>query len=159
MVQLIKRPTEKEQTIPMKITAIVLDGFHKGHVVRMEYMKTLKLLQPRTIQVDYCCDYPNSVVEPIAKEIEYKECFRAVDGDVVFYSQSGKSMDFIGWFEWNKTRQRWNEFTTLYMGYHDEPIQRKDDGTQKTDYERGFERGIEEGRIMEAKATRFPYGK
>lgn len=135
------------------ITAVILDGFHKGHVVRMQYMPTVKLLKPRTLRVDYCCDEGITVDSPIPTDIEYKECFRAVDGDVVFYSESGKSMDFIGWFSWSKARQRWNNFTELYMGYHNEPLRRKDDGTQMTEYERGYEHGVEDGKIMQAKES------
>jgi hypothetical protein len=43
----------------------------------------------------------------------------------------------------------------LYFGYHNEPVIRKQDGTQMTEYDRGFERGIEEGRIIQAQTSRF----
>lgn len=136
----------------MKIRAIILDGFHKGHVVVMEYMPTVKLIKPRNLTVDYCCDNDVTVNDPIHSYVEYKECFRGVDHDVVLYSEKGKSSDFLSWF--NKTvasEKPWNEFTTLYFGYHNEPIVRKEDGTQMTEYDRGFERGIEEGRIIQQK--------
>ena len=136
------------------ITAIVLDGFHKGHVVRTQYMPTLKLLKPRSLTVDYCCDSNVTVNTPIAEATEYKECFRAVDGNIVLYSQKGESMDFVSsWFKHEYTDNPWNEFTTLYFGYHNEPVQRKQDGTQKTEYDRGFEEGIEEGRIIQARSA------
>ena len=134
------------------IQAIVLDGFHCGHTLRIEYMPTLKLLKPRNISVDYCCDNDIVVNDPISQYIEYKEVFRAVDGDVVLYSESGKSIDIMGMFKGREvTSKKWNEFTTLYFGYHSEPVERKDDGTQKTEFDRGFERGVEEGRIIEHK--------
>lgn len=135
----------------MIITAIVLDGFHKGHVVRMEYMKTLRLLKPRSLTVDYCCDGDVTVDSPVDSYVDYKECFRAVDGDVVLFSEKGKSMDILSWFKHEVTAKKWNEYTTLYFGYHNEPVRRKDDGTQLTEYDRGFEQGIEEGRIIQAK--------
>lgn len=135
----------------MKIRAIILDGFHKGHVVSMEYMPTVKMLKPRTLTVDYCCDESVIVDNPISEYIEYKECFRGVDQDVVLYSEKGKSVDFLYWFKHEVTSNPWNEFTTLYFGYHNEPIVRKQDGTQMTEYDRGFERGVEEGREIEVR--------
>lgn len=135
----------------MKIKAIILDGFHKGHMVRMEYMPTVKLLQPRTVSVDYCCDGDMMVQNPTPDYIEYKECLRAVDQKVVFYSLNGKSEDFIESFEKQFITNPWNELDTLYVGYHNEPIRRKANGEQMSEYERGFERGVEEGRIIEAR--------
>lgn len=139
----------------MRVQAIVLDGFHKGHVVSMEYMPTLKLLKPRNITVDYCCDMGQIVNDPIPDYVEYKECFRGVDQKVVLYSQKGDSTHFAGsWFSKEYTIEPWNEYTTLYFGYHNEPIRRKQDGTQMTEFDRGFERGVEEGKILQAKNSR-----
>lgn len=134
------------------IQAIILDGFHKGHTLRIEYMPYLKLIKPRTITVDYCCDGDMTVDNPVDSYVEYKECFRAVDGSVVLYSEKGDSRYFQSWFNKNQVSETpWNEYTTLYFGYHNEPVRRKQDGTQMTEYDRGFERGIEEGRILQAK--------
>lgn len=70
------------------VQAIVIDGFHKGHVVQLPYHPTIRLLKPRTIMVDTCCD--DMEMPPNNEEvIEYKECFRAVDGEVVLYSTTG----------------------------------------------------------------------
>ena len=135
----------------MIITAIILDGFHKGHVIHMEYMPTVKIIKPRNLTVDYCCDNDTTVNKPIASYIEYKECFRGVDQNVVLYSEKGDSRDFLSWFNKEVSNTPWNEYTTLYFGYHNEPIIRKQDGTQMTEYDRGFERGVEEGRIIQAK--------
>lgn len=140
----------------MNITAIVLDGFHKGHVVRMNYMPTLKLIKPRNITVDYCCENDMTVNDALYNYVEYKECFRATDKNVVLYSVKGESRDFLSWFNKNVISETpWNEYTTLYFGYHNEPVERKQDGTQKTEYDRGFERGVEEGRILQAKSQKF----
>jgi hypothetical protein len=135
----------------MKIRAIILDGFHKGHVVAMEYGPTIKLLKPRSLKVDYCCDGDILVDNPTDIEVEYKECFRGVDKEIVMYSEKGKSSDFLSWFKHEVSMKPWTEYTTLYFGYHNEPIRRKDDGTQMTEYDRGFEKGVEEGRILQAK--------
>lgn len=134
----------------MKIQAIILDGFHKGHVLRAEYMPVIRLLKPRNISVDYCCDGDITVNDATPSYVEYKECFRGVDKNVVLYSEKGDSRDFTSWFNRiEATNNPWNEYTTLYFGYHNEPIERKQDGTQKTEYDRGFEKGVEEGRIMQ----------
>lgn len=137
----------------MKIQAIVLDGFHKGHTVFMEYMPTLKLLKPRKVIIDYCCDNEITVDTPIPEYIMYKECFRAVDKNVVLYSEKGESRDFLSWFNKEVSGEPWNEYTTLYFGYHNEPVIRKQDGTQMTEYDRGFIRGVEEGRIIQARSN------
>ena len=139
----------------MKIQAIILDGFHKGHVVVMDYMPTVKLIKPRNLSVYEYDDVDTVVNDPIHSYVEYKECFRGADKNVVLYSEKGESRDFLSWFNKNQVSEEpWNEYTTLYFGYHD-VIERKDDGTQKTEYDRGFERGIEEGRILQAKENKF----
>ncbi len=139
----------------MYITAIVLDDFHKGHVVRMQHIPTLRLIKPRNLTVDYCCDGGITVNTPIAEDTEYRECFRAADGKVVLYSKKGESMDFLSWFNKHQVSEKpWDENTTLYFGYHNEPIRRKQDGTQMTEYERGYERGVEDGKIIQAKEER-----
>lgn len=79
---------------PKEITAIILDGFHKGHVLHMEYNPTVKLPKPGDLSNDSA-----------SREVEYKECFRGkesfkgVDRNVsVFYSEKGDPMDFLRWF-------------------------------------------------------------
>lgn len=138
------------------ITAIVLDGFHKGHVVRLSaYMPTIRLLKPSRTIVDYCCPGYDSVDKELS-ESEYHAVFHGVDGDVVLYSKSGKSIDILGMFNFHeKSLVPWTNNTHLVMGYHNEPIIRKDDGTQMTEYEKGFEQGVGKGRIMQAKEMRI----
>lgn len=133
------------------ITAIVLDGFHRGHVVRMSYYPTLRLLKPKVLRVDYCCGGDEIGLEK-DEIVEYKECFRGVDQDVVLFSKKGKSYDILGMFNFQeKSIFPWTHNTTLHMGYHNEPIIRKEDGTEISEYDKGYERGIEDGRIMQAK--------
>lgn len=140
----------------MKIKAIILDGFHKGHVVYMDYMPTVRLLKPKTVLVDYCCGGDVISETPVPESITYQECFRAVDQQVVLYSEKGKSLNFFSWFNAPElTQTPWNEFTTLYMGYHNEPIIRKEDGTQMTEFEKGFEAGVLEGRILQEKERKY----
>lgn len=137
------------------ITAIVLNGFHEGHVVRTSgYLPVLKLLKPTVTTIDYCCG-GDEIDTKGPEELEYKACFHAVDRNVVLYSVEGKSESILSMFPWENTYTKWNAHTTLKMGYHDEPIIRKDDGTQMSEYEKGFERGIEEGKIMQAKLQRY----
>ncbi len=110
------------------ITCIVLDGFHKGHVVRMpNYLPVLRLLKPRINRIDYCChsDDEGLIEEP--EQLEYLACFHAVDQDVVLYSQKGKSLDILGMFPWEHSIFPWTHGTTLAMGYHGEYGGRTDD--------------------------------
>lgn len=108
------------------ITAVVIDGFHAGHTMRMEYYPTLKLLKPLVMRVDYCCD-PEQELPEESEQLIYKECFRAVDRKMVLYSVKGESMDLIGKFPHTFTDKPWSERTTLYMGYHNEPVRRKEE--------------------------------
>lgn len=125
------------------IQAIVIDGFHKGHVVRMPYYPTIKLLKPTVIMVDTCCDDIEMAPEH-PKTIEYKECFRAVDQDIVLYSTTGKSEKVLEWFTPSLTTKYWRPDTILYYGYHDGYLRREDGAGTNTDYEDGFRRGMEE---------------
>lgn len=108
------------------ITAVVIDGFHKGHVVRMEYCPILKLLRPAIVRVDYCCDMSEFREDESGMEV-YKECFRAVDQRVVLYSTTGESMavfnGFFG-FDMEVVNKPWTPRTVLKFGYHNEPIKR-----------------------------------
>jgi hypothetical protein len=100
------------------IQAIVIDGFHKGHVVRLPYQPTIKLLRRRTIMIDTCCG--GDEMFPSEQEIlEYKECFRAVDGEVVLYSTTVSSPDIKGFFPAEYSLLSWTSNTTLYFGYHE----------------------------------------
>lgn len=143
----------------MTITAIVLDGFHKGHMVRTSgYLPTLKLLKPKTTTVDYCCG-GDDIRTDSAEQIEYKACFHGVDQKVVLYSTDGKSEGILSMFNWESSFLPWNYNTHLKVGYHNEPILRDDDGTQMSEYDKGYRLGIEDGRIMEAKESRKHFSK
>lgn len=108
------------------IRAIVIDGFHRGHCVNFEYHPTLRLLKPKIIRVDYCCNGDEIPENTEIEYVEYKECFRAVDNKTVLYSLSGDSSALIAtipkWF----SDEPWTGMTTLYIGYHEEPIKRVD---------------------------------
>ena len=115
------------------IQAIVIDGFHKGHVVRLPYHPTIKLLQPSVIMVDTCCgDGTDEMFPSEPRIIEYKECFRAVDQEVVLYSTSGASPDIKGFFPAEFSRLPWGTNTTLYFGYHDGFLKRVDAPVEKS---------------------------
>lgn len=66
------------------ITALVIDGFHKGHVVRMQYSPTLKLLKPKIRRIDYCCGGDEIALEK-DEILEYTACFHGVDREVVLF--------------------------------------------------------------------------
>lgn len=116
----------------MKIQAIIIDGFHKGHCVSMEYYPTVRLIHPREIKIDYCCG-GEIINNETAYYDEYKECFRAVDRDIVLYSTTGKSGDILGFFTKEVCGRHWTSDTILYFGYHNEPIIRiEKDNRKKT---------------------------
>lgn len=104
----------------MKILAIVIDGFHKGHTMRMEYNPIIKLFRPKVIRVDYCCNMDEF---PTEKGIEeYKACFTAVDKKVVLYSVKGESEKIFDMFPHEVSSRPWTRNTYLKMGYHDEEV-------------------------------------
>lgn len=112
------------------IQAVVIDGFHKGHVLRLPYSPVISLAKPKVVMVDVCCpQYPDSHHD--AEILQYKECFRAVDKEMVLYSVDGKSTALFegnGFFgftpEW--TSKPWSPKTVLYYGYHEGLIKRVD---------------------------------
>jgi hypothetical protein len=108
------------------ITGVVIDGFHAGHVVRMEYSPILRLLKPNVMRVDYCCPQFGEWPESRDEIIEYKECFRSVDRRMVLYSEKGESMDLLGKFPQTYADKPWHARTMLYLGYHNEPVQAKE---------------------------------
>lgn len=71
------------------IRMILLDGPHKGESMEMSYKPVLRMPKPNNPMVS---DEKDNI---LLECVEYKECFRAVDGEVVLYSQEGKSLDFI----------------------------------------------------------------
>lgn len=108
------------------IRAIVIDGFHRGHCVSFDYRPTIRLLKPRIIKVDYCCNGDEILDNPTVEYIEYRECFRAVDNKTVLYSLTGDSAALIQAIPRWYSDEPWSDMTTLYMGYHSEPIVRVD---------------------------------
>lgn len=113
------------------IKAVIIDGFHKGHIVRVPYAPTLNLPKPKTVMVDTCCG--GNEMPPLDREIlTYKECFRALDQEVVLYSEKGNSVDIFegnGFFGFTAefTSKPWTPKTVLYFGYHDGYLKRKDE--------------------------------
>lgn len=110
------------------ITAIVLDGFHRGHTVRMDYMPTLKLLKPRVHRMDYCCRGGKEVYLEEDEIIVYNVCFQAIDRKMALYSLKGESQDLMlgNLFGHVFSEKPWSRKTDLYMGFHEEPIIRED---------------------------------
>lgn len=112
------------------VQVVIIDGFHKVHVLRLPYAPTISLPKPTVVMVDVCCGGEEMAPTP-PEELEYKECFRAVDQGMVLYSVKGKSADLFegnGFFgftpEW--TSKPWSPKTVLYYGYHEGLIKRMD---------------------------------
>ena len=106
-----------------KVEAIIIDGWHKGHVLRMEYCPIIKLLKPKEVVVDYCCD-PSMEFPKDPEMIEYKECFRAVDHNIVLYSTKGESRDVYGFFTHEVTNKAYRPDTVLKFGFIGENFER-----------------------------------
>ena len=101
------------------IKCLVLDGFHKGHMVVLgEPLNQLTLLKPRAITVDDCCD--GSIVgadNDIKKS--YIMAGYSVDRTMAFYSTDG-SMESLLKRDWIAVESgiRWHE-QPIYVGIHD----------------------------------------
>ena len=104
------------------IEVIIIDGWHKGHTFRMVYAPSVKLLKPKEIVVDYCCDGSEFPRDP--EMIEYKECFRAVDQNIVLYSIKGESRDVYGFFSHEATSMPYRNNTVLKFGFIGENFER-----------------------------------
>lgn len=76
----------------MIINAYVINGRHAGFYMRIKHSPTIKLKIKKEAQISLG-EAEEGVVR-IGDKIEYKECFRAIDGRSVLYSASGESRDF-----------------------------------------------------------------
>jgi hypothetical protein len=104
--------------------AVIINGFHKGHVVEIKPSQTIKLLKPRTIEID-CCD--SSVVSDsvVNEYIEYKVCLAPIgNSELALFSEKGKPSEFIEEFmkdgSVEATSKPWTRNTVLKFGYHGE---------------------------------------
>lgn len=103
---------------------IVIDGFHKGHVVDLSNpAPPIKLIKPKTITI--CdCDEPGSMQGEHfnfdSSEISYRCAFKSIDGNVALYSQSGESAAiFDSGFAHVWREKPWGRDEVLYFGCHD----------------------------------------
>jgi len=73
----------------MKITAIIMNGRHGGETFCIEYQPTIKMQIEEQSQISLG-EQDNLFIGDF---VEYKECFRAVDGKTVLYSEKGSSAE------------------------------------------------------------------
>lgn len=101
------------------IRCIVLDGWHKGHMVDLpEPRQVISLIRPRVITFDDCCD-GSEVADVSSNKHDYSLAFRSVDGEVALYSTDGKSKHIYNQRDWITTADgKWAE-QPLYVGIHD----------------------------------------
>lgn len=101
-----------------EVDCIVIDGWHKGHHVKMpDIRQTLSLLKPKTITIDDCCDgEPVGVDNDMRKD--YVLAFVATDRKTALYSTDGNSESIMkrDWFV--PQDKNWVE-QPLYIGIHD----------------------------------------
>lgn len=110
---------DKEESKP--VMCIVLDGYHKGHMIRLpRVMQEIRLVRPRTITIDDCCD--GEKVGDIQKGYEfYKLAFGSIDGETALYTWNGGSRQLWNMREWigyTKGYEHWAE-QKLYVSIHD----------------------------------------
>lgn len=99
---------------------IIIDGYHKGHVIEMPNPHpTIKLPVPKTVTT--CdCGPREDVFERDASVKEYKVAFCSIDQKVALYSEDGNGSDFFdGGFASHYSRQPWTPATVLKFGCHE----------------------------------------
>lgn len=79
---------------------VVLDGWHKGHVVMLpDAPPTIRLYQPKVVTWCECSESLDATAsDPTARE--YKLAFRATDGEVACYSVKGDSGALLSGRDW-----------------------------------------------------------
>jgi hypothetical protein len=100
---------------------IVIDGFHKGHVINLPHpAPTITLVKPKTITVCDCDEPDISNHDFAASQITYQCVFKSIDGKVALYSQSGDSMAiFESGFDHVWRDKPWGKHEVLYFGCQD----------------------------------------
>lgn len=101
------------------VKCIVIDGWHKGHIIVMPNPgRELRLMRPRTITIDDCCD--GEAVADIKKGYEtYQLAFGSIDQETALYSTDGGSKQFWEHRDWiSPIDKNWLE-QPLYVGIHD----------------------------------------
>ncbi len=111
----------------MKI--IIIDGWHKGHVLDWHRPSpAVTLLKPKTVTV---CDCDDPDPRPASRrsgerfefpeeQITYKVAFTSPDGEVALFSTSGRSMDiFNAGFDRAFRDKPFGPNEVLYFGCHD----------------------------------------
>lgn len=101
------------------VRCIVLDGWHKGHMVTLpEVLPRLSLLKPKTITIDDCCDGDVVGVDRDLRK-DYYLAFVSIDRRVALYSIDGKPDSFFADRNWVVPADKnWVE-QPLYVGIHD----------------------------------------
>lgn len=109
---------------------VVLDGWHRGHIVVIPSgaPPTLRLYRPKV--VTWCACNIDQIAEPFthdASVCEYKVCMRSIDGQTAAYSEKGNSDALLKGRDWVQRNDvgilskpaplYWN--TTLDVDCHD----------------------------------------
>lgn len=101
------------------VNCIVLDGWHKGHMIRLPNTpQEIHLLRPRTITIDDCCDGEKVADIPKGQDT-YILAMGSIDGDTALYSSDGSSKSMWENKRWVVPNDKnWIE-EDLYVGIHD----------------------------------------
>jgi hypothetical protein len=103
------------------VTCIVIDGWHKGHMVIMP--RILPVLElPRPVVTTFCeCSIEDEVFKAGPSRDVYVLAFRAIDGKSAIYTVKGDSEPMVSNRDWHtyKNELPWKD-TPIIVGCHDE---------------------------------------
>lgn len=105
----------------MSVKCIVIDGWHKGHMVILP--RALPHLElPRPAVITYCdCNIEDEVWKAGPNTDMYTLAFTAVDGKSAIYTLKGDSESMVSNRDWHTYRNDlpWKD-TPITVGCHDE---------------------------------------
>lgn len=77
----------------MRICAVIIDGRHSGVTLTISYKPVIRMAITKEDHISMGEEYDKSV--RIGDYVEYHECYRSVDKEIVLYSTRGKATDLL----------------------------------------------------------------
>lgn len=103
------------------IKCIVIDGWHKGHMVILPQMlSVLRLHRPAVTTICDCSEFEETF-KPAPSIDTYRLAFAAVDGKSAIYTVKGDSEPMVSNRDWHTyaNDKPWKD-TPLYVNCHDD---------------------------------------
>lgn len=104
----------------MSVKCIVIDGWHKGHMVVLpSALPRLELPRPAVTTIDDCYE-PSEVFKAPAGNDMYTLAFRAIDGKSAIYTVKGNSEPMVSNRDWltYPNDKPWKD-TPIVVGCHE----------------------------------------